>query len=42
VVKVSADAPGGKEVVGGELMSTADWTPQDRVDGVHVTPAARG
>ena len=42
VVKASADAPGGKEVVGGELMSTADWTPHDRVDGVHVTPAARG
>jgi eukaryotic-like serine/threonine-protein kinase len=42
VVKVSADAAGGKEVVGGELMSTADWAPADRVDGVHVTAAAKG
>ena len=31
VVKDSADAPGGKEVVGGELMSTADWAPQQSV-----------
>jgi serine/threonine-protein kinase len=42
VVKASADAPGGKEVVGGELLSTADWAPQDRIDGVQVTGAARG
>jgi hypothetical protein len=42
VVKDSADAPGGKEVVGGELLSTADWAPQQSVDGVHLTDAARG
>ena len=42
VVKASADAAGGKEVVGGELLSTADWAPHDRVDGVHVTGDARG
>jgi serine/threonine-protein kinase len=42
VVKNSADAPGGKEVVGGELLSTADWAPQERVDGVHLTDTARG
>ena len=41
VVKDSADAPGGKEVVGGELLSTADWAPQENVDGVHLTDAAR-
>jgi serine/threonine-protein kinase len=41
-VKASAEAAGGKEVVGGELLSTADWAPNDRVDGVHVTGAARG
>jgi hypothetical protein len=42
VVKASAEAAGGKEVVGGELLSTADWAPNDRVDGVHVTSDARG
>ena len=40
-VKESAEATGGKEVVGGELLSTADWAPQDNVDGVHVTDAAK-
>jgi hypothetical protein len=40
-VKASAEAAGGKEIVGGELLSTADWAPNDRVDGVHVT-APRG
>jgi hypothetical protein len=42
VVKDSADAPGGKEVVGGEVLSTADWAPQENVDAVHLTDAARG
>ena len=42
VIKESADAPGGKEIVGGELLSTADWAPQESVDGVHLTDAARG
>ncbi len=41
VVKDSADAPGGKEIVGGEVMSTADWAPQENVEGVHLTDAAR-
>jgi serine/threonine protein kinase len=40
-VKDSADAPGGKEIVGGEIMSTADWAPAENVDGVHVTAAAK-
>jgi serine/threonine-protein kinase len=39
-VKDSADAPGGKEITGGEVMSTADWAPQDNVPGVHLTDAA--
>jgi serine/threonine protein kinase len=42
VVKASAEAAGGREVVGGELLSTADWAPQQIVDGLHVTEAARG
>jgi hypothetical protein len=41
VVKASDEAPGGKEVVGGELLSTADWAPPQPVEGVHVTAAAR-
>jgi eukaryotic-like serine/threonine-protein kinase len=41
VIKDSAEAPGGKEVVGGELLSTADWAPPDSVEGVHITDAAR-
>jgi eukaryotic-like serine/threonine-protein kinase len=41
-IKESADAPGGKEVVGGEVMSTADWAPEEDVPGVHLTPAAAG
>jgi len=41
VVKAYAEAPGGKEVVGGALLSTSDWAPQDNVDGVHVTDAAK-
>jgi hypothetical protein len=41
VVKVSAEAAGGKEIVGGQLLATADWAPHENVDGVHVTDAAR-
>jgi serine/threonine-protein kinase len=41
VVKESAEAPGGKEVVGGELLSTSDWAPHQSVDGVHLTDAAK-
>jgi serine/threonine-protein kinase len=40
-VKDSADALGGKEIVGGEILSTADWAPQENVTGVHLTAAAR-
>jgi len=40
-IKDSAEAPGGKEIVGGEVMSTTDWAPQDNVPGVHLTDAAR-
>jgi len=40
VVKASSEAPGGKEVVGGELLSTVDWAPQKSVAGVTVTSAA--
>ncbi len=41
-VKTSAEAAGGKEVTGGALLSTSDWAPQESLDGVHVTDAARG
>jgi len=40
-VKDSAEAPGGKEIVGGDVMSTADWAPADNADGVTLTDAAR-
>jgi eukaryotic-like serine/threonine-protein kinase len=42
MVKDSAEAPGGKEIVGGDILSTADWAPQENVAGVHLTDAARG
>jgi serine/threonine protein kinase len=42
LVRDSAEAPGGKEIVGGDIMSTADWAPSDNVDGVHLTDAAAG
>jgi serine/threonine-protein kinase len=41
-IKDSADAPGGKEIVGGEVMSTGDWAPQENVAGVYLTAAASG
>ena len=34
--------PAARRSSGGELMSTADWAPQDNVDGVHLTDAASG
>jgi serine/threonine-protein kinase len=40
VVKDSAEAPGGKEVVGGDILSTAHWAPSDNVAGVFLTDAA--
>ncbi len=36
-VKDSAEAPGGKEIVGGEIISIGNWAPRDNVTGVHVT-----
>lgn len=41
-IKDSAEAPGGKEIIGGELLSIASWAPQENVAGVHFTSAARG
>ena len=41
VVKDSSEAPGGREIVGGDIMSTADWVPAENVAGVHLTDAAR-
>jgi serine/threonine-protein kinase len=40
-IKDSAEAPGGKEIIGGDLLSIADWAPQENVSGVHFTAAAR-
>jgi serine/threonine-protein kinase len=41
LVKDSAESPGGKEIVGGDIMSTGDWAPQENAEGVFVTPAAQ-
>lgn len=41
VVKDSADAPGGQEIVGGEIISIGSWAPQAKVAGLHVTDAAK-
>jgi hypothetical protein len=41
VVKDSAEAPGGKEIIGGDILSIATWAPQENVSGVHVTNAAK-
>jgi len=41
VVKDSAEAPGGKEVVGGDIMSTGTWAPADNTPGVFLTEAAQ-
>ena len=35
------EATGGKEVVGRRAAVDADWAPQENVDGVHVTDAAK-
>jgi eukaryotic-like serine/threonine-protein kinase len=40
-VKDSAEAPGGKEIVGGDLLSIASWAPQENVAGVHLTASAK-
>jgi hypothetical protein len=40
-IKDSSEAPGGKEIIGGELLSIADWAPQENIAGVHFTAAAK-
>ncbi|HEX4405873.1 MAG TPA: serine/threonine-protein kinase, partial [Polyangia bacterium] len=40
-IKDSAEAPGGKEIIGGDLLSIATWAPQENVSGVHLTAAAK-
>src|SRR4029077_17468134 len=40
VVRDSSEAPGGREIVGGDIMSTASWAPTENVSGVHLTDAA--
>jgi hypothetical protein len=40
-IKDSAETPGGKEIVGGEILSIATWAPQENVAGLHVTSAAK-
>ena len=40
VVKDSSEAPGGKEIVGGGIISIGSWAPRDNVDGVHVTASS--
>jgi len=39
-VKDSSEAPGGKEIVGGDVLSTASWAPAENVHGVYVPSAA--
>jgi len=41
VVKESSEWPGGKEIVGGELMSTGTWAPSENTAGVFLTEAAQ-
>jgi serine/threonine protein kinase len=41
LVRDSSEMPGGKEIVGGDIMSTGDWAPTENVPGVHLTDAAQ-
>jgi serine/threonine protein kinase len=41
-VRDAADAPGGREIIGGEIVSIGTWAPQENVTGVYITPAAKG
>jgi serine/threonine-protein kinase len=41
-VRDAADAPGGREIIGGEIVSIGTWAPQENVEGVYLTPAAKG
>jgi serine/threonine protein kinase len=38
VIRDAADAPGGKEIVGGDIIASATWAPSDNVSGVYVAP----
>jgi serine/threonine-protein kinase len=40
-IKDSSEAPGGKEIIGGDLLTIANWAPTDNVEGVHLTAAAK-
>jgi hypothetical protein len=40
-IKESSEVAGGREVVGGDLLSIATWAPQENVPGVHLTDAAK-
>ena len=39
-VRDAADAPGGREIIGGDIVSIGTWAPQEDVHGVYITPAA--
>jgi serine/threonine-protein kinase len=38
VVRESAEVPGGREIIGGEIISTGVWAPQGNVSGVLLIP----
>jgi serine/threonine-protein kinase len=40
-VREASDAPGGREIIGGEIVSIGAWAPQENVTGVYLTPAAK-
>jgi serine/threonine protein kinase len=40
-VRDASDAPGGREIVGGDIVSIGNWAPQENVTGVYLTPAAK-
>jgi serine/threonine protein kinase len=40
-VREASDAPGGREIVGGDIVSIGNWAPQENVSGVYLTPAAK-
>jgi serine/threonine-protein kinase len=42
LVRDAASAPGGKEIIGGEIIATASWAPQENVAGLFITHDARG
>jgi len=40
-VRDASDAPGGREIVGGDIVSIGNWAPQENVTGVYQTAAAK-